>query len=236
MRRADRLFRVVQMLRSGRLQTGAQLASKLEISTRTLYRDIADLQASGVAIEGEAGVGYTLRREMDLPPMQFTAEETTALVLGARMAATWGGERTGAAARDALNKLEATLPVAMREEMDTVQIYAPGSWMPKEMRTRIDDLHVACVKMRVATFTYEKTEGSVTERRVRPLALAFWGDVWTMAAWCEKREDFRMFRLDRMRQVLVLEEIFTLKRGQRLKDYLKTMVPEKEAKKMGLRA
>jgi predicted DNA-binding transcriptional regulator YafY len=234
MRRADRLFRVVQMLRSGRMLTGAQLASKLEVSTRTLYRDIADLQANGVMIEGEAGVGYTLRRDMDLPPMQFTAEEMTALVLGARMAFAWGGEQTGAAAKDALRKIEAVLPAPMRAEMDMVQMYAPTSWMPRELRQRIDALHGASVRTHIATFIYEKLDGAVTSRRVWPLALVFWGGVWTLAAWCEKREDFRNFRLDRMREVVVLDEIFTPKRGQRLKDYMRIVVPEKELKKMGL--
>jgi predicted DNA-binding transcriptional regulator YafY len=89
MRRADRLFRIVQLLRSGRFLSGAQLAKRLEVSLRTIYRDIADLQSSGVTIEGAAGVGYTLRKDMDLPPTQFNAEEATALVLGARIVSAW---------------------------------------------------------------------------------------------------------------------------------------------------
>ncbi len=234
MRRADRLFRIVQMLRSGRLLTGAQLASRLEISTRTLYRDIVDLQASGVLIEGEAGVGYTLRREMDLPPMQFTAKETTALVLGARMASAWGGIEMGSAAKEALLKIEAVLPERMRVEMDAVQMYAPGSALPPEVRKRIDALHTACVRMYVVTFVYQRLDGMLNERRVRPLALAFWGGVWTMVAWCEMRNGFRNFRIDRMSAVEVLDETFTLTRGQRLKDYLRTVVPERELRSLGI--
>ena len=86
MRRSDRLFRIVSLLRSGRLLTGAQLAERLQISTRTLYRDVADLQANGTPIEGEAGLGYTLRRDAHVPPLHFTPDELTALILGARMA------------------------------------------------------------------------------------------------------------------------------------------------------
>lgn len=234
MRRADRLFRIVQMLRSGRLLTGAQLAERLEISTRTLYRDVADLQASGVMIEGEAGVGYTLRREMDMPPMQFTAEETTALVLGARMAAAWGGMEMGASAKEALRKIEAALPAHMRAQMDTVQMYAPGFSLSKEIRLRIDDLHGACVRLHPVVFRYDRLDGAVSDRRVRPLALAYWGGVWTMAAWCEMRRAFRNFRLDRMSKVEVLEETFLLKKGQRLKDYMRETVAERELLALGL--
>lgn len=234
MRRADRLFRIVQMLRSGRLMTGAQLAARLEISTRTLYRDIVDLQSSGVLIEGETGVGYTLRREMDMPPMQFTAEETTALVLGVRMACAWGGTEMVVAAKEALGKIEAVLPERMRFEMDTVQMYAPGNALPAEVRRHIDALHGACVRMLVTRFTYERLDGVVLERCVRPLALAFWGGVWTMAAWDEVRKDFRNFRLDRMRAVQVTDQIFQPRRGQRLKDYLRSVVPEKELRSLGI--
>ena len=234
MRRADRLFRIVQMLRSGRLLTGAQLAERLEISTRTLYRDIADLQASGVTIEGEAGVGYTLRREMDMPPMQFTAEETTALVLGARMAAAWGGVEMGGAAKEALRKIEVALPAHMRAQMDTVQMYAPGFSLSKDIRLRIDHLHGACVRLNPVVFRYERVDGAVSDRRVRPLALAYWGGVWTMAAWCEMRRAFRNFRLDRMSRVEVLEENFMLKKGQRLKDYMREVISVEDLSALGM--
>lgn len=220
MRRADRLFRVVQMLRSGRVLTGAQLAERLEISKRTLYRDVADLQASGVLIEGEPGVGYTLRRDMDLPPMQFTVEEMTALVLGARMTAAWGGEAMRHAAKRALGKIEAVLPEPTRRAMDAVQLYAPDASLKDDVRRRLDPLHGACVSRRVVRLGYERLDGHRSERRVRPLALAFWGGVWTLVAWCEERDDFRVFRVDRMHGMEVLEESFPEKRGQELAAFL----------------
>ena len=109
MRRADRLFRIVQMLRAGRLQTARSLAQKLQVSVRTIYRDVQDLQLSGVPILGEAGVGYTLRRDYDLPPLMFNPREITALVLGSRMVAAWGDTELASAANDALRKIEGVL-------------------------------------------------------------------------------------------------------------------------------
>ena len=113
MRRADRLFRIVQMLRSGRLKTSRALADRLQVSERTIYRDVRDLQLAGQPIEGEAGVGYTLRREFDLPPLMFTPEELTAIVLGARLVKAWGGAESAAAASTALARIEAVLPPAL---------------------------------------------------------------------------------------------------------------------------
>src|SRR3954453_22079768 len=138
MRRADRLFRIVRILRGGRLQTARMLAEKLEVSERTIYRDVGDLQASGMPIEGEAGVGYTLRRDMDLPPLMFTRGELTALVLGARLVRAWGGAETVAGADQALQRIEAVLPADLRNEFDSILLYAPGYRMLPHLRTRVD--------------------------------------------------------------------------------------------------
>src|ERR1700726_1653523 len=118
MRRADRLFRIVQLLRSGRLITARKLAAKLEVSPRPVYRDVRDLQLSGMPIEGEAGVGYTLRRDLDLPPLMFTRNELTALVLGARLVQAWGGAESTIAAAQALQRIEGVLPPDLRERLD----------------------------------------------------------------------------------------------------------------------
>ena len=118
MRRADRLFRIVQLLRAGRLQTARSLAQKLQVSERTIYRDVQDLQLSGVPILGEAGVGYTLRRDYDLPPLMFDLREITALVLGSRMVAAWGDAELASSANDALRKIEAVLTPALRDRID----------------------------------------------------------------------------------------------------------------------
>src|SRR5258708_17654042 len=118
MRRADRLFRIVRILRGGRLQTARMLAQKLEVSERTIYRDVSDLQTSGMPIEGEAGVGYTLRRDLELPPLMFTRDELTALVLGARLVRARGGPASTAAARQALPRIAAGLPTDICRHVD----------------------------------------------------------------------------------------------------------------------
>jgi predicted DNA-binding transcriptional regulator YafY len=229
MRRADRLFRIVQLLRSSRLTTARSLAQKLEVSERTIYRDIYELQLAGNPIEGEAGVGYTLRRDFDIPPLMFDRQEITALVLGARMVQAWGGLEMAEAANGALRKIEAVLPVDLRERIDQVQLYAPGYKLPKDLRRTLDTLHKAALDRRVLSAEYANEGGDVTERRIRPLALCFWGGVWTLIGWCELRKDFRNFRVDRVRSFEVLAESFTQGPGQTLNDFLKRVKAE-EAK------
>jgi predicted DNA-binding transcriptional regulator YafY len=227
MRRADRLFRIVRILRGGRLQTARMLAEKLQVSDRTIYRDVRDLQISGMPIEGEAGVGYTLRRDLDLPPLMFTRDELTALVLGARLVRAWGGATTTIAADSALQRIEAVLPPELRERLDGILMYAPGSRIPQFLRERLDVLHEASIDRRVLSFGYTREDGQASQREVRPLALYFWSSVWTLAAWCELRKDFRTFRIDRMDDVQVLEREFVQKKGQRLEDYLRRVMNER---------
>jgi predicted DNA-binding transcriptional regulator YafY len=221
MRRADRLFRIVQILRGGRLQTARSLAEKLQVSHRTIYRDIQDLQLSGMPILGEAGVGYTLRRDLDIPPLMFDREEIAALVLGARMVEAWGGTELTEAANRALRKIEAVLPAELREKIDDVLLYAPGYKAPPELRRKLDALHTAAQQRRVVLVAYSREDGQPSVRRVHPLALYFWGGTWTLAAWCELRQDFRSFRVDRMEHIDSLEESFAPRAGQTLADYLR---------------
>jgi predicted DNA-binding transcriptional regulator YafY len=224
MRRADRLFRIVQMLRSGRLKTARSLAERLQVSERTIYRDVRDLQLAGQPIEGEAGVGYTLRREFDLPPLMFTADEITALVLGARLAQAWGGAQSAAAAGAALARIEAVLPAELAAKLDAIALYAPQFQMRHAQKLLLDDLHAACLSRNVLEFQYTRLgedETHAEPRTARPLALAFWSGVWTLAAWCETRNDFRTFRMDRMAEVRVTERQFVPRRGQRLEDFMK---------------
>jgi predicted DNA-binding transcriptional regulator YafY len=170
MRRADRLFRIVQLLRSGRLLTARHLAEKLQVSHRTIYRDVQDLQLSGVPITGEAGVGYTLRRDFDIPPLMFDREEITALVLGARMVQAWGGMQLNEAANRALRKIEAVLPTDLRERIDEVLLYAPGFRVSAELRSRLDALHTAAQERRVVLIAYAREDGQQSVRRLHPLA------------------------------------------------------------------
>lgn len=199
MRRADRLFQIVQYLRGGRLTTAQTLSDRLEVSKRTIYRDVADLIGSGVPIEGEAGVGYIMRQGYDLPPLMFTNSEIVALVAGARMLRAWGGAQMAAAAEEALVKINAVLPDTARARADAVQIHAlPMPQMTAELRERLDTFETAINSHRRLDVDYADEAGARTSRVLRPLGLYFWGKVWTLVAWCELRADFRMFRLDRI--------------------------------------
>lgn len=203
MRRADRLFQIVQLLRGGRLVTARQLSERLEVSERTIYRDVADLIGSGVPVEGEAGVGYIMRSGFDLPPLMFTEDEIVALVAGARMIRAWGGAEMALAAEEALVKIGAVLPESGRARVDKVAVHAiePTS-LDDATRARLDRLEAAANSLTRLEFAYRDAEDQPSTRIVRPLGLWFWGQVWTLVAWCELRDDFRVFRVDRMEDVV----------------------------------
>ncbi|RVT84144.1 YafY family transcriptional regulator [Rhodobacteraceae bacterium CCMM004] len=219
MRRADRLFRIVQYLRGGRLITAKALAERLEVSQRTVYRDIADLQASGVPVEGEAGVGYVMQAGYDLPPLMFTRDEIAALTAGARLIRAWGGASMARAAEEALIKVAAVLPEAVQRAAGRVEIHAFASEMTDALRDRLDTLEGAVEARRVLTLDYRRADGAESLRRVHPLGLWFWGKVWTLVAWCELRGDYRMFRVDRISGMTVEEDRFRPVRGRTLADF-----------------
>lgn len=198
MRRADRLFLLIQALRGRRVVTARRLADLLEVSERTVYRDVRDLQVSGVPIEGEAGVGYALRRGGDIPPLMFTREELEALVVGARLVEAWTGRRLVRGARHALTKIEAVLPEALRRRTERSRVFAPPLERHAPVGARLDALHAAIEEHAVVELDYVRADGTASARAVQPLCLAFWGGVWTLGAWCEARRDFRNFRLDRI--------------------------------------
>ncbi len=223
MRRADRLFQIVQLLRGGRLTTARQLGERLEVSERTIYRDIRDLIASGVPVDGEAGVGYLLRDGFDIPPLMFDRAELEALVVGARMVEAWGGSGLAAAATEALAKIGAVVPDPLRERMAQSKVFALGFAMPGELRLTLDDITLAINEARVLTFDYVREDGEASSRTCRPLALYFWGKTWTLAAWCELRDDFRHFRADRISRLEMGERRFRDEPGKTLKDFLKTV-------------
>ena len=208
MRRADRLFLVIHALRGRRTALPARrLAETLEVSLRTVYRDVADLQSSGVPIEGEAGIGYVLRKGADIPPLMFTAEEIEALVVGTRFVRAFAGGRLNAGAQAALLKIEAVLPPELRERAKRSRIYAPIDW--NEARSGlIDRLHQAIAAQQVLRLDYRDEAGRSSLREVEPLCLACWGGVWTLGTWCRLRESFRNFRPDRIAAFAPTGEVF----------------------------
>ncbi len=223
MRRADRLFQIVQYLRGGRLVRARQLSEWLEVSERTIYRDIADLQTSGVPIDGEAGVGYILRDGYDLPPLMFSRDEIVALVAGARLIRAWGGAAMARAAEEALIKIDAVLPDQVRTRTSEIEIHAIAPEMTAEIRERIDRLEAACTSCERLEISYQDGEGRPSERVIRPLGLWFWGKVWTLVAWCELRNDFRMFRLDRISEMSFDRGTFKPEPGKTLRDFYRSM-------------
>lgn len=225
MRRADRLFRLVQFLRARRFATGEQMAGELGVSKRTLYRDVADLQASGVPIRGEAGVGYRLERGYELAPLIFTSEELEGLVLGARVVAAWGDAELAAAVASAMTKVEAVLPDTLRRVVLETPLFAPELPRASAKAGELALLRRAIGQRRLVHFRYVREDGSASERSARPFALYFWGRKWTLAAWCELRTDYRSFRPDRMEEVCLLEQHFDPADGPSLAGFLAKQDP-----------
>jgi predicted DNA-binding transcriptional regulator YafY len=223
MRRADRLFHLVQLLRTRRFNTASALAAELEVSVRTVYRDVQDLQARGVPIEGEAGVGYRLLKGFELPPLTFREDELEALVLGARMVQAWGDPELASAARSLLTKVENVLPEPLREVLLRAALFAPAFPARKELRADLKPLRHAISARHKVRFAYARADGTPSERTVRPLGLYFWGSSWSLAAWCELREDFRNFRPDRMQGLQVLEDRFDASDGIDLDAFMRAM-------------
>jgi predicted DNA-binding transcriptional regulator YafY len=218
MRRADRLFQIVQILRRRRLTTARQLAEQLCISERTVYRDVRDLIASGVPVEGEAGVGYRLRG-FELPPLMFSREEVEALVLGARIVQSWTDPELARAAAEALAKIEAALPRDRSHLVQETLLFAPDEHFRVEISIDLAVLRQAVREQRRLRFQYTDAAGLSTLRMVRSLALSFYGPIWLLAGWCELRESFRTFRLDRMRDLEVLEHV-PPEPGRTLQDFM----------------
>jgi predicted DNA-binding transcriptional regulator YafY len=226
MRRADRLFQIVQHLRGGRLVTARMLGERLEVSERTIYRDIADLTANGVPIDGEAGVGYIMRSGFDLPPLMFTRNELTALTLGARFVKAWGGAELARAAEEALVKIEAVLPEREKRMLEETPLFALGFGMSDVTRATIDRLDEAIRGQKRMRLAYASLDEEMSERDVRPLGLYYWGKTWTLAAWCELRSDFRNFRADRITGLSECGDTFRNEPGKTLRDFVARMEGE----------
>jgi predicted DNA-binding transcriptional regulator YafY len=221
MRRADRLFEIIQHMRRKPTVKARELSESLEVSERTIYRDVRDLIASGVPIEGEAGVGYVLRAGFDLPPLMFKEQEIEALVLGARIVESWADAELAAAATDAIAKIEAVIPDQLKVYMANTALLAPCAHYMAPLTFDLAELRRAVRSRLKVRFRYTDVLRQGSERTVRPLSLAFFGPVWVMAAWCELRTDFRTFRLDRMEGFSVTPDPFKPERGKTLHDFLK---------------
>ncbi len=220
MSRAERLLDLMQSLRRRRFPVnGAELALENGISLRTLYRDIASLQAQGARIDGEPGLGYVLRPGFMLPPMMFTEEEIEALVLGSRWVAERADSALAGAARDALAKIGAVLPSDLRDSLDaSALLVAPGAPIAagdQELAT-IRRAIRAEAKLRI---DYQDQHGTNSTRTIWPFAVGFFDRVRIVVAWCENREAIRHFRTDRIMALQVQEQRYPRRRQALLKEW-----------------
>lgn len=199
MRRADRLYRLLAWLRRRRQATAAELAEHLGVSERTIYRDVRELIESGVDIRGEAGVGYRLETRGELPPIALDLEEVHALVFGARLVERWSDPSLRAAARSAVDKLSAVLPPSQKRWLDDTPLFTPSFPPPPEALDWLPLLRRAVSERAVLRLRYGDAHHAHTERVVYPIGLWFWTETWTLGAWCTLREDYRSFRVDRVR-------------------------------------
>jgi predicted DNA-binding transcriptional regulator YafY len=226
-RRAERLFQIVHFLRGRRIATARQLANALKVSERTIYRDVQDLMTSGVPIEGEAGVGYCLRKGFDMPPVMLECDEIEALTVGARMVEAWTTPAMAKAAVSAHAKIVAVLPEARRRAADALRVAVPAMHIAPQLGERLALAQQAVAEARVLEFAYlhaKPADPPVTARRVRPLCLYFWGGSWTLAAWCEGRRAFRSFHLDRIIRCRITDDKIPFKAGTTLADYQRNPV------------
>ena len=206
MRRAERLFRLIDEMRTRGVSRASELAGHFEVSVSTIYRDIAHLQASGLPIEGEAGVGYLLRPGFDLPAVTFTHDQVDALAVGLSFVESTGDPVLAAAAREARAKIQASMPEPEERKL------ADAPYFSLQGRNGVTPtlalLRRAIRQRQIAHFDYRDGEGNDTGRRVRPIVIWNLTDGWMFSAWCELRQDFRTFRLDRMANLTITGERF----------------------------
>lgn len=221
MSRTQRLFDLIQTLRRYRYPvSGKRLAEELGVSLRTIYRDIATLQAQGASIEGEPGVGYILRPGFMLPPLMFSEEEIEALVLGSRWVARRTDKKLGLAATNVLAKIAAVLPEDLKHQLEFSGLLIG----PAKTLAECDDEKEATIRYAIRKeyklqMTYTDFKGDDSERVIWPLALGFFEEVHVVVAWCELRQDFRHFRTDRMVTLAQIEMRYSKRRQTLLKKW-----------------
>jgi len=219
MRRTDRLFDIIQILRDGKLHRAQDIADRLEVSVRTIYRDMDTLVASGVPVEGERGVGYMVREQITLPPLNLTTAELEALNLGMAIVAEAADPDLKAAAESLAEKIDAVLPTQVVAEANTWKFAVYPFADAARGLAHMAPLRAAIKTRQKLHLSYRRIDGTLTERTIRPLHMEYWGRVWTLTAWCELRNGFRVFRIDLIETVSPLPELFTDEPGKRLSDF-----------------
>ncbi|WP_310619492.1 helix-turn-helix transcriptional regulator [Flexibacterium corallicola] len=228
MRKVDRLFEILQLLRGQRLRTAEFIAGELGVSLRTVYRDIQGLIASGIPIIGERGVGYLIQEPIELRPMQFTPLELKAIRLGMDMVQATGDGQMAEAAQEVSVKIRDIIRDQGRSTFDTSSMHVYFQTQD-QARDTLEILRLAEERKKIVTLNYRDANDVESTRSVRPLALVYWGKIWTLVAYCEKRCDFRMFRIDRIAGVEMSDRTFSLEKGKTYKDYLALVKEKKNA-------
>ncbi len=219
MRRTDRLFDIIQILRDGKLHRAQDIAGRLEVSVRTIYRDMETLVASGVPVEGERGVGYMVREQITLPPLNLTPAELEALNLGMAIVAEAADPDLKSAAESLAEKIDAVLPTQVVAEADAWKFAVYPFADAARGLAHMAPIRAAIKARQKLHLSYRRIDGTLTDRIIRPLHMEYWGRVWTLTAWCELRDGFRVFRIDLIESVTPQPELFTDEPGKRLSDY-----------------
>ncbi len=221
MRRADRLFDIIQALRTAKGPvTAANLAEQLEVTVRTVYRDVATLQAGRVPIEGAPGLGYVLRRGFDLPPLMFTVDEIDAIAVGVRLVRRLRDPELQDAAESVLAKVSTVLPDALRAGVVSPAMFVSDGSAVEPDGIKLSDARRAIRENRKMRIAYADADGRRTRRTIWPIALAYYVDVTVLGAWCELRSDFRHFRVERIRTSAVLDDHFSTDGGRLTDNWL----------------
>ena len=220
MRRTDRLFDIIQILRDGKLHRAQDIADRVEVSVRTIYRDMDTLVASGVPVEGERGVGYMITQAITLPPLTLTVAELEALNLGMAIVAEAADPDLKSAAPTLAEKIDAVLPTQVVAEADQWKFAVYPFADAARGFTHMPTLRAAIRARQKLRLTYTSKDGDVTQRVIRPLHMEYWGRIWTLTAWCELRNDHRVFRVDLIQTAEALPELFVDEPGKTLADYV----------------
>jgi predicted DNA-binding transcriptional regulator YafY len=224
MGRSNRMFEVIQVLRSTRKPLTAQaIAERLEVNKRTIYRDIVALQAMRIPIEGEAGIGYVMRRGFDLPPLMFDADEVEAIVVGLALLRRTGDAGLQRAAASVGTKIAEVLPQDTEQSIDTRMLHV-STWGASVPGIDMKAVRRAIREERKIRLGYLDAGNQPTQRVVRPIALVYYVEVAVLAAWCELRDDFRHFRVDRIASLKLLTDRFA-GQGNGLRELWETTRP-----------
>ncbi|MFT4959759.1 MAG: putative DNA-binding transcriptional regulator YafY [Paracoccaceae bacterium] len=220
MRRTDRLFDIIQILRDGNLHRAQDIATRVEVSVRTIYRDMDTLIASGVPVQGERGVGYMATEAITLPPLTLTSAELEALNLGMAIVSEAADPDLKSAALSLAAKIDAVLPTKVIAEAESWKLAAYPFADAARGFSHMATLRAAIKSRQKLALSYRRIDNTLTQRTIRPLHMEYWGRVWTLTAWCETRNDFRVFRVDLIENARALPELFVDEPGKNLTDYM----------------